>query len=275
MFQKNVKSKSKDRFTKNLMVHLFGLFVVFCIVSGTPSAMANDAGNEIPFAEAELYFELNNTDGDLGIHSLIDGDPWRRLTIKDSINRKMLNIYVQGRLRKQGLTEIFFESAEPTFDELSPTKFFHRFPEGFYEIKGKTLEGQKMKSTAFLTHYLPAPPANITLNGVPVAEDCDAEPLPGVQGPVNISWDAVDLSHPELGITDVPIEVVQYEVVVEDEERGLIFSVEVSPEVTSVELPVGFTSQGGEFKLEILVREVTHNQTAVETCFVVDHHDED
>jgi len=275
MFQRDAKTQSTNRLTKNLMVNLLGLIVVFCIAFSIPSAWANDDDNEIPFDEAELYFELNDTDGDLGIHSLIDGEPWKRLIIEDPFERKMLNIFVQGRLRRQGLTEIFFESAEPTFDELDPKRFFRRFPEGFYEIEGKTLENQEMESVAYLTHYLPAPPANITLNGVQAAEDCDADPLPEVQGPVEISWDAVELSHSELGITDEPIEVVQYEVVVEDEERGLVFSVEVPPDVTSVELPAFFTEQGEEFKLEILVREVTHNQTAVETCFIVDHNDED
>ena len=34
--------------------------------------------------EAELYFELNNTDGDLGIHGKIDGGPWTKIGIKDS-----------------------------------------------------------------------------------------------------------------------------------------------------------------------------------------------
>ena len=51
----------------------------------------------------------------------------------------MLNVRVKGRLQKQGLTEFFFESAEPTFDELEPADFFKRFPEGEYEIEGKRL----------------------------------------------------------------------------------------------------------------------------------------
>ena len=41
------------------------------------------ADEDIPFDEAELFFELNNTDGDLGIHGKIDGDEWKRLEIED------------------------------------------------------------------------------------------------------------------------------------------------------------------------------------------------
>jgi hypothetical protein len=82
----------------------------------------------IEYDEAHIFFELNNSDGDLGIHSLIDGEEWRSLVIRDPDGRKMLNVNVKGRLRQQGLTEFFFESAEPVFDDLPPAEFFDRFP---------------------------------------------------------------------------------------------------------------------------------------------------
>ena len=46
---------------------------------------AQDQGEEQeePFDEARLLFEHNDTDGDLGIHALIDGDEWKRLQIDD------------------------------------------------------------------------------------------------------------------------------------------------------------------------------------------------
>jgi hypothetical protein len=231
---------------------------------------AQDDGEEIPFDDAEIYFELNDTDGDLGIHGLIDGEPWRRLEIEDPRERKMLNIFVQGRLRWQGLTELFFESAEPTFDDLPPRRFFRRFPQGEYEIEGTTLRGEELESAAILTHVLPAPPEDIMVNGMAVPEDCDEGPVPVVTPPVIITWGAVTSSHPELGITGVAVEVVRYQVVVEQEDLGLSFSVELPPAVTVVEIPQAFTDLGEEFKVEILVREDSGNQTAVESCFVVE-----
>ena len=48
------------------------------ITLGTVSPMGW-AEVEIPFAEAEIFFELNNTDGDLGIHFSIDGEGWKRI----------------------------------------------------------------------------------------------------------------------------------------------------------------------------------------------------
>ena len=47
-----------------------------------------------------------------------------------------MNVWVRNSLRQQGMTEFFFESAEPSFDELSPARFFNRFRQGIYEIEG-------------------------------------------------------------------------------------------------------------------------------------------
>ena len=115
---------------------------------------------EAPFAEAHIYVELNNTDGDLGFHALIDGEPWKRLTIEDIYERRILSVSNRGRLRRQGLTELFFESAEPPFDELTPEQFFKRFPEGIYEVEAKMIDGGKLESEVVFTHVMPAPPAN-------------------------------------------------------------------------------------------------------------------
>ena len=89
---------------------------------------------------------------------LADGEPWKRLVLEDTRERRMLDIRVTGRLRRQGLTELFYESAEPSFDELDPEDFFRRFPEGIYELEGLTLEGEELESEMELTHLLPAPP---------------------------------------------------------------------------------------------------------------------
>jgi hypothetical protein len=222
------------------------------------------------FAEAHIYFELNDTDGDLGIHSLIDGGPWESLEIESPSGRELLELLVSGSLRRQGMTEIFFESAEPSFDELSPERFFERFPEGRYEVEGETLDGVELESEVEVTHLMPAPPENVQISGIPAAEDCDADPLPVVSGAVVITWDPVTHSHPELGRTDEEIEVEKYQVVVEQEDTGLVLSTDLPPEVTALEIPAGFIALGDEWKFEIVVRETGGNQTAVESCFLVE-----
>ncbi len=224
--------------------------------------------DEIPFDEANVFFELNDTDGDLGIHALIDGEPWKKLEIEGPNEREYLSVWVRGRLRRQGLTELFFESAEPTFDELSPEDFFARFREGTYEIEGTTLEGQELESEAEVTHLMPSPPINnnLRVSGVPASEDCD-ENVPLVGTPVIISWDPITMSHPDLGRTNEPIEVEQYQVVLEDEESGATLSVELPPDVTSYQVSDDLIGLAEVWKYEVLVREESGNQTATESCF--------
>ncbi len=233
----------------------------------------------IPFDEHEIFFELNNTDGDLGIHALIDGDAWKKLTIEDPWGRKLLNVNLRGRLRRQGLTEIFFESAEPVFDDLDPVDFFLRFPAGDYEIEGRTLDGEEMESETELTHLMPAPAGGIVVSGTPIDPeevDCEEGPIPMVTGPVSISWAEVDRSHPDLGSpTDsTVIEIHNYQVVVEvetEDEDELELSVILPPGTTSLPVPEEFTDldEDGQIKFEILAREESFNQTAVESCFVL------
>lgn len=237
----------------------------------------DDDDDEIPFSVAQLFFELNNTDGDLGIHALIDGEPWKRLIIEGANGRRMLNVRVQSQLRRQGLTEFFFESAEPTFDELDPLDFFARFPAGEYEIEGRTLDNDEMESETFLTHALPAPPV-VSVNGLPMATECDADDPdeydPTVTtAPVTISWEDVILSHHDADGAGaavqppIPVEIVNYQLVVEVEDA--VFSLILPPNVTSMELPAALTDLGKEFKYEVLAREESYNQTAVESCFVL------
>jgi len=250
----------------NLKLPIYALTAAFM----TTSTMIIADDEDIPFDEAELFFELNDTDGDLGIHGKIDGDEWKRLEIEDPNERRMLKIRVIGRLKRQGLTELFFESAEPTFDELDPADFFNRFPEGTYEIEGITLDDEERESEVELSHVIPAAPGNVTVNGEPAAEDCDAV-LPVVFAPVTLSWDAVEESHDELG-TEGNFEVRYYEVVVEIDETDFVSTSIVPGDVTEWVLPEGFTelADEGEYKFEILVRADNGNKTAMESCFEVE-----
>lgn len=243
---------------------------VLALATAFGAPRADDDGEEIPYDVATIFFELNDTDGDLGIHALIDGDAWRMLEIESPDETRNLKIQVKGTLKQQGLTELFFESSEPTFDELSPAEFFSRFPEGEWEVSGVTIEGEELESTARVSHVMADRPRNILVSGIPAAPDCDADPLPAVSEPVVIRWDPVTQYHPTIGIAG-PVEVVKYQLVVEREEpTPLVLSVDLPPDVTEFEVPEDFIALGEEFKFEILVREVSGNQTAVESCFEID-----
>jgi hypothetical protein len=263
------KSFSLIRQLRLLVIYLVPIFA-FGAGAAPHAIWAQESGEEIQFADADIFLELNNTDGDLGIHAGIDGDPWKCLMIEDPRGRRILNIRTGGKLRRQGLTQLDFESAEPSFDDLNPRVFFRRFPEGEYDIEARTVDRQEMESTAILTHVLPGPPENIAVNGEVLPDGCDEMPGLEVSGPLVITWDEVTESHPELGRTGEPVEVVYYQVVLEQADLGLSFTADLPPEMTEIIVPETFSDYGGEFKLEILVKEESGNKTATETCFHIE-----
>jgi hypothetical protein len=247
------------RFKRALLLFVF--VMAGGVLSSRPAAQV-----PLRFSEAELFFELNDTDGDLGIHASIDGGPWTELTIEGPGDRTLLHLLSRSRLRAQGLTQLFFESAEPSFDELAPKAFFRRFPEGRYEIEARLQDGREIESTAFLSHVLAAPPQNVTVSGVQAAENCDVPVLPVVTAPVIIRWDPVTQSHPELGRRG-RVTVSRYQLFVERE--GVKLSLDLPPSITEFEVPPAITALGDEFKFEIIVRTTAGNNTAIESCFAV------
>ncbi|MGH7801419.1 MAG: hypothetical protein ACREOW_12475 [Thermodesulfobacteriota bacterium] len=247
-----------------------GLLTLFLMaMAGLTLGVTTPAAWAAEFSEAELFFELNDTDGDLGIHASIDGGPYTRLGIDDPKGRTILLTTASGRLAKQGLTQYFLESAEPPFDELPPEVFFSRFPEGEYEIEGRSLKGEEFGATVELSHVLAAPVDNIKVNGDDAAENCDSDPLPVVDAnePVTINWDPVEESHPEIGESG-EVDIVRYQFFVE--QGDLKFSVDLPPSVTVFEVPLSITALGGTFKFEIIARTATGNNTAIENCFIVE-----
>ena len=220
--------------------------------------------DEIPFTVGQVLIQLNDTDGDLGFHARVDGDAWKRVRIFDPKERKLFDLRIRGRLRRQGLTELSFESAEPTFDELAPDVFFKRFPEGEYEIEGVGIDGRELESTSAFSHLIPAAPDNLTVSGAPASEDCEVH-VPFVGSPVEIAWDPVDSSHPELGRPgDVIID--SYEVSVEAETVTLV--IDVDGGTTAVAVPDGAIPSGEEVKYQVLVREAGGNEASSESCFI-------
>ena len=234
---------------------------------------------ELEFEEADLFLELNDTDGDLGLQGFVEGDAWKSLEIEgpDRVGEPLLmNIWLRNGLRRQGLSEFFFESDEPGFDELSPAAFLRRFPQGIYDIEAITLEDEEMESEVFLSHTLAGPPSNITINGQDNAENCDAPELPVVTEPVTLDWDPVTQSHPTIGNTGVAVNVHHYEVVgeIEREDRSpeeLVFSAILPRGRTKFEFPVDFTSLAEEeMKWELIIVLGNGNKTAVESCFEIE-----
>lgn len=129
---------------------------------------------------------------------------------------------------------------------------------------------------------MPAPPVP-TVNGEPVDTDCEDDEFSEVSSPVVIAWKPVKKTHSELGHPQNSgrIKIINYEVVVEaeleprpgrpdGEEFVSVFSVILPPDVTEMTVPDEFLAQADEFKYEVLAREESWNQTAIESCFVLE-----
>ena len=70
----------------NLLTLSLIVMVSLTLAAAIPAVWAAE------FSEAELFFELNDTDGDLGIHASIDGGAYSRLEIEDPNERVILLI---------------------------------------------------------------------------------------------------------------------------------------------------------------------------------------
>ncbi len=81
------------------------------------------------------------------------------------------------------------------------------------------------------------------------------------------------MSHDEIGKSGVFIEVENYEVVVEIDDTPWKTSTILPSTATSFEVPqeiLDLVESGDEVKFEVLVREASYNQTAIESCFVIE-----
>lgn len=90
----------------------------------------------IELSDARLKIELNATDGDAGIQVFIDADPWKDMRIFDPYGKLMFRSVARGRFGLQGGTELFMESAEPDFSELSLDEFLAAFSGKCISIQG-------------------------------------------------------------------------------------------------------------------------------------------
>ncbi len=109
------------------------------------------------FAEAKILFELNATAQDAGIHVLLDGEGWDRVEVFSPDHELLLEIEVAGSVGNIGVTELLFESAEPSLADLPLDELQAMFPEGKYRFVGTTVEGQRLAGSASLSHELPEP----------------------------------------------------------------------------------------------------------------------
>ncbi len=200
-----------------------------------------------------IRFEINATAGDAGVHVFLDGVGWDTMQMTGP-NGLQFSVLAEGSIGFQGITEFFFESAEPSFDVQSLDELLALFPEGIYRFEGTTTEGDTLVGEAELTHALPEAPEQVSPVDGDSVDPCDAV----------LEWELVD--DPEGS------EIVAYKVVAEtdDDEVPLrVFDIDVTADTDSVTLPPEFLLPGA-YKWEVLAIEASHNQTISETEFEVE-----
>jgi hypothetical protein len=230
------------------------------ISTATLIAVAGIARGEdgLTFSKAQIYVEFNASAQDVGIQVLLDGEPWKRVRVLDPRERPLLDIVARRNVRTQGLTELFFESSEPSLDELPLPEFLARFPEGEYEFQGRTLSGAEIEGEATLSHLIPAGPEILS----PVSPTDE----PPVVDPANLTIEWVPVTE---SIDGEPVEIVEYQVIVEQEDPLRVFGIHVPASVTSLAIPPEFFLLPGTLhKFEVLAIERNRNQTITEGEFV-------
>jgi len=228
-------------------------FVTAAVVALVAGATAPVAGAK-KLDDAEIRIEINATDGDAGIQVFLDGEGWDTMQMTGP-NGVEFSVAAENSVGMQGITEFFFESAEPSFEEQSLEELLELFPEGFYRFEGRTTEGDRLTGKAKLTHALPEAPVQVEpIDGEEVDPD-DAVFI----------WEAVD---------DPPgSKIVGYEVVIECEQPDFTKTTAlVGADVTSITVPPQVLGQedADDCKWEVLAIEDSGNQTISETEFEIE-----
>ena len=102
----------------------------------------------IPFSQTGIIIEVNATDGDAGIQIFVDAEGWTRLEVFDPNGQRILDFSADGSTEEQGITELRFESAEPSFEEQTLEELFLLFPAGMYKFEATTDDGKKLTGKA-------------------------------------------------------------------------------------------------------------------------------
>jgi hypothetical protein len=91
-------------------------FTAAAVVALVAGAAAPEASAK-RLEETAIFIEINDTDGDAGIQIFLDGEGWNSMKVFDPDGKKVLNVRGRAAVGIQGITELFFESAEPSFEE--------------------------------------------------------------------------------------------------------------------------------------------------------------
>jgi hypothetical protein len=228
--------------------------------SGLPEVCRQRPQQATPIATAKLIIEYNATDEDLGVHGAFDDHGWSELCVFDPSVRPIAVVDPRRQLNDLTMAGIFFESREPPLSEFSMADLAAAFPEGRYEIRGKSFDGTTLRGRALFTHDVPAPP---TITSREIAAEPDQTGTPVLRDDLVVGWDPVTET-----TTGGPVTISGYEVIVtkevEDDPHGFsrpTHDVHVPATQHTLRIPTEFLEPDTFYELEVLALEHSGNQT--------------
>jgi hypothetical protein len=222
-----------------------------------------------PIATAKLIIEYNSTDEDLGVHGAFDDHGWSELCVFDPSGRPIVVVDPRHQLNDLTMAGIFFESRKPPLSEFAMADLAAAFPEGRYEVRGKSFDGTTLRGRALFTHDVPAPP---TITSPEIADEPDQTGTPVPRAELVVGWDAVTET-----TTGGPVTISGYEVIitkeVEDDPHGFsrpTYDVHVPATQNALSVPTDFLEPDTIYELEVLALERSGNQTISVGFFTTD-----
>jgi hypothetical protein len=203
---------------------------------------------ETPLSIARIYWEYNSSANDLGVHVFLDAEDWKRMTIESPSEQLLFDVRGKGPYAVLGMTELFFEGAEPSLEEVELEDLLAMFPQGLYEFEGLTVSGEELESEASFSHAIPDGPDVFATFSQP--------------NYLRIDWTKV--TAPPAGFPKKPINVTSHQVIVG------AYQVTVPASVTSVTVTPEFVASlpKGTHDFEVLAIEKSGNQSITEGTFV-------
>ncbi len=227
---------------RHMRLFLVVLVAVVALGMGAPGWAAG-------FSEARIYIEYNSSANDLGFHVSLDGEDWKSLKIVNPAGITIFEVEGRAGYKQLGLTELFFEGAEPSLDDFPLGDLLALFPEGRYKLIGTKVDGGQLLSTATLSHAVPEGPSVSAM----VNDDT-----------VTISWDEVSVE--PVGFPHKRIAIVGYQVIVGS------FQVTLPASSREVTVPREYVEslKAGDHDFEVLAIDAGGAQTITEGTFETD-----
>jgi hypothetical protein len=212
-------------------------------------ASAAAAQKPLRFFGAHLFIEVSASDGDAALRMDVDGDAFRRLTVRDPKGRTVMDVAPKRHLRRYGLTGFDAEAGDLLFRKVPFGRLKARFPEGRYTFSATTIEGRRLIGSDRLTHHIARRPAVSA-----PAKNALVDP-----GALVVTWSPVT--------KPTGIEIVRYRVVVSKDGTDRELSMDLGALVSSVAIPTAFLDRGAKYDVEVVARERSGNETVTEVPF--------